>query len=139
MVDASQGVEAQTLANSYLAINHGLEIVPVINKIDLQSADIERTKEMIEGAVGLDASNALLISAKTGQGVPDVLEAIVKRVPPPKGSRSGISRRCSLIPGLILIAAWWCWRAFFKAGCTRARRFACGRTARLFRWRHWVC
>src|SRR6266566_162356 len=86
VVDASQGVEAQTLANSYLAINHGLEIVPVINKIDLQSADIERTKEMIEGAVGLDASNALLISAKTGQGVPDVLEAIVKRVPPPKGN-----------------------------------------------------
>jgi GTP-binding protein LepA len=86
VVDASQGVEAQTLANSYLAINHGLEIVPVINKIDLQSADIPRTKEMIEGAVGLDASNALLISAKTGQGVPDVLEAIVKRVPPPKGT-----------------------------------------------------
>src|SRR5499425_312453 len=86
IVDASQGVEAQTLANSYLAINHGLEIIPVINKIDLQSADIPRTKEMIEGAVGLDASNAVLISAKTGQGVPGVLEAIVKRIPPPKGS-----------------------------------------------------
>jgi GTP-binding protein LepA len=86
VVDASQGVEAQTLANSYLAINHGLEIIPVINKIDLQSADIPRTKEMIESAVGLDASDALLISAKTGQGVPDVLEAIVKRVPRPKGS-----------------------------------------------------
>jgi GTP-binding protein LepA len=86
IVDASQGVEAQTLANSYLAINHGLEIIPVINKIDLQSADIPRTKEMIESAVGLDASNALLISAKTGQGVPDVLEAIVKRIHPPKGS-----------------------------------------------------
>jgi len=86
VVDASQGVEAQTLANSYLAINHGLEIIPVINKIDLQSADIPRTKEMIEGAVGLDATDAVLISAKTGQGVPDVLEAIVKRVPPPKGS-----------------------------------------------------
>jgi len=86
VVDASQGVEAQTLANSYLAINHGLEIIPVINKIDLQSADVARTKEMIESAVGLDATNALLISAKTGQGVPDVLEAIVKRVPPPKGS-----------------------------------------------------
>ena len=86
VVDASQGVEAQTLANSYLAINHGLEIIPVINKIDLQSADIPRTKEMIESAVGLDASNAVLISAKTGQGVPEVLEAIVKRIPPPKGS-----------------------------------------------------
>jgi GTP-binding protein LepA len=86
IVDASQGVEAQTLANSYLAINNGLEIIPVINKIDLPSADVARTKEMIEGAVGLDASDAVLISAKTGQGVPDVLEAIVKRVPPPKGN-----------------------------------------------------
>ena len=86
IVDASQGVEAQTLANSYLAINHGLEIIPVINKIDLQSADIPRTKEMIESAVGLDAADAVLISAKTGQGVPEVLEAIVKRIPPPKGS-----------------------------------------------------
>ena len=85
VVDASQGVEAQTLANSYIAINNGLEIIPVINKIDLPSADIERTKEMIEGAVGLDASHALPISAKTGLGVPDVLEAIVQKIPPPKG------------------------------------------------------
>src|SRR5438045_4648794 len=85
VVDASQGVEAQTLANAYLAINNRLEIIPVINKIDLPSADIARTKEMIEGAVGLDASDALLISAKTGEGVPDVLEAIVKRTHPPKG------------------------------------------------------
>src|ERR1700675_401405 len=86
VVDASQGVEAQTLANAYLAINNRLEIIPVINKIDLPSADVERTKEMIESAVGLDASNAVLISAKTGLGVPDVLEAIVKHVPPPKGN-----------------------------------------------------
>ena len=86
VVDASQGVEAQTLANSYLAINNGLEIIPVINKIDLPSADIARTREMIEATVGLDASNAVLISAKTGQGVPEVLEEIVKRVPPPKGN-----------------------------------------------------
>jgi GTP-binding protein LepA len=85
VVDASQGVEAQTLANAYIAINNGLEIIPVINKIDLPNADIERTKEMIESAVGLDASHALAISAKTGQGVPEVLEAIVKLVPPPKG------------------------------------------------------
>src|SRR5437763_3046505 len=86
VVDASQGVEAQTLANAYLAINHRLEIIPVINKIDLPSADVARTKEMIEGAVGLDASNSLQISAKTGQGVPEVLEAVVHRVPPPKGT-----------------------------------------------------
>ncbi len=86
LVDATQGVEAQTLANAYLAINHGLEIIPVINKIDLPSADITRTKEMIEQTVGLDAKDALPVSAKTGEGVPDVLEAIVKRIPPPKGS-----------------------------------------------------
>ncbi len=85
VVDASQGVEAQTLANAYLAINHGLEIIPVINKIDLPSADIPRTQEMIEQAVGLDATDAIPVSAKTGQGVPDILEAIVKRLPPPKG------------------------------------------------------
>jgi GTP-binding protein LepA len=85
VVDASQGVEAQTLANAYLAINHGLEIIPVINKIDLPSADIERTKQMIEQTVGLDASNAIAVSAKSGQGVPEILEAIVHRLPPPKG------------------------------------------------------
>jgi GTP-binding protein LepA len=85
VVDASQGVEAQTLANAYLAINHGLEIVPVINKIDLPSADIVRTQEAIEQAVGLDATDAIPVSAKTGQGVTDVLEAIVHRLPPPKG------------------------------------------------------
>ena len=84
VVDASQGVEAQTLANAYLAIHNGLEIIPVINKIDLPSADIVRAKEMIEHTVGLDASDALLVSAKTGQGVPNVLEAIVKRLPAPK-------------------------------------------------------
>jgi GTP-binding protein LepA len=86
VVDASQGVEAQTLANAYLAINNGLEIIPVINKIDLPSADIPRAKEMIEQAVGLDTTHALLVSAKTGVGVPDVLETIVKRLPPPKGN-----------------------------------------------------
>ncbi len=85
VVDASQGVEAQTLANAYLAINHGLEIIPVINKIDLPSADITRTQEAIEKAVGLDATDAIPVSAKTGQGVDEVLEAIVKRLPPPTG------------------------------------------------------
>ena len=85
VVDASQGVEAQTLANAYLAIHHGLEIIPVINKIDLPSADIVRTQEAIEKAVGLDATDAIPVSAKTGQGVAEVLEAIVHRLPPPTG------------------------------------------------------
>jgi GTP-binding protein LepA len=85
VVDASQGVEAQTLANAYLAINHGLEIIPVINKIDLPSADILRTQEAIEKAVGLDATDAIPCSAKTGQVVAEILEAIVHRLPPPAG------------------------------------------------------
>ena len=85
VVDASQGVEAQTLANAYLAISHGLEIIPVINKIDLPSADILRTQEAIEKAVGLDATDAIACSAKTGVGVADILEAIVHRLPPPTG------------------------------------------------------
>ena len=85
VVDASQGVEAQTLANAYLAINHGLEVIPIINKIDLPSADIERTREMIEKAVGLPADDALAVSAKTGEGVAGILEAVVHRLPPPRG------------------------------------------------------
>ena len=85
VVDASQGVEAQTLANAHLAINNGLDMIPVINKIDLPSADVIRTQEMIESAVGLDATDAIPVSAKTGLGVPDVLEAIVERLPPPRG------------------------------------------------------
>jgi GTP-binding protein LepA len=85
VVDASQGVEAQTLANTYLALNHDLEIVPVINKIDLPSAEPERIREQIEQVIGLDASDAVLASAKNGIGIKETLEAVVRRVPPPKG------------------------------------------------------
>ena len=85
VVDASQGVEAQTLANTYLALNHDLEIIPVINKIDLPSAEPERIREQIEQVIGLDASDAILASAKNGVGIKETLEAVVKRVPPPKG------------------------------------------------------
>jgi GTP-binding protein LepA len=88
VVDASQGVEAQTLANVYHALDAGHEIVPVLNKVDLPAAEPEKIKKQIEDVIGLDASNAVMISAKTGLGVPDVLEAIVTRLPPPKGDRS---------------------------------------------------
>ena len=85
VVDAAQGVEAQTLANVYMALEHDLEIIPVINKIDLPSADPERVKEEIEEAIGLDASEAILTSAKTGVGIEEILDAIVERIPSPKG------------------------------------------------------
>ncbi len=83
VVDAAQGVEAQTLANVYLALEHDLEIIPVINKIDLPSADPDRVKQEIEDIIGLDASEAVLCSAKSGIGIPDILEAIVNKVPAP--------------------------------------------------------
>src|ERR1700746_2396724 len=84
--DASQGVEAQTLANAYLAVDNSLEIVPVINKIDLPSAQPEEARRQIQDIIGLDGGGALLASAKQGTGVPDILEAIVERLPPPRGS-----------------------------------------------------
>lgn len=85
VVDASQGVEAQTLANVYQAIDNGHEIVPVLNKVDLPAADPDRVRQQIEDVIGIDASDAVLTSAKTGLGIDDVLEAIVTRLPPPKG------------------------------------------------------
>ncbi|MCX7301107.1 MAG: translation elongation factor 4 [Rhodobacterales bacterium] len=88
VVDASQGVEAQTLANVYQALDAGHEIVPVLNKIDLPAAEPDRVREQIEDVIGLDASDAVLISAKSGIGIPDVLEAIVTRLPAPKGDRT---------------------------------------------------
>src|SRR4029077_1382857 len=86
VVDASQGVEAQTLANTYLALHHNLEIIPVINKIDLPAAEPERIREQIESVVGIDARDAVLCSAKQGVGIHEILESIVLLVPPPKGS-----------------------------------------------------
>ncbi|RIV25856.1 elongation factor 4 [Alicyclobacillaceae bacterium I2511] len=85
VVDAAQGIEAQTLANVYLALDNNLEIIPVINKIDLPSADPQKVKQEIEDIIGLDASEAVLASAKTGVGIPQILEQIVKKIPPPQG------------------------------------------------------
>src|ERR1700735_3313261 len=87
VVDASQGVEAQTLANVYHALDAGHEIVPVLNKIDLPAAEPDQVKKQIEDVIGIDASDAVMISAKTGLGIDDVLEAIVHRLPAPKGDR----------------------------------------------------
>src|SRR5687767_10396788 len=86
VVDAAQGVEAQTLANVYLALGNNLEIIPVINKIDLPGADPEEAKQQIEQVIGLDASEAVLASAKQGIGIKDILEAVVKKTPPPRGN-----------------------------------------------------
>ena len=85
IVDATQGVEAQTVANAYLAIDHNLEMIPVINKIDLPAAEPERIKEQIEDIIGIDSSDAILASAKAGIGTKEILEAIVKKVPSPSG------------------------------------------------------
>jgi GTP-binding protein LepA len=85
VVDASQGVEAQTVANCYTALDLDVEVVPVLNKIDLPSADPENARQEIEDVIGIDASEAVLASAKTGLGVEDILEAVVARIPPPKG------------------------------------------------------
>ncbi len=89
VVDSTQGVEAQTLANVYLALDQNLEILPVLNKVDLPSSDVDRTKEEIEQVIGLDTSNAVPCSGKTGVGVPDILEKIVQLVPPPKEAAPG--------------------------------------------------
>lgn len=89
LIDATQGVEAQTLSNMYMALEHNLEIIPVINKIDLPAADIEGVKRQIEHDLGLDPDSAVLVSAKTGQGMETLLEAIVDRIPPPQGNPAG--------------------------------------------------
>jgi len=88
VVDASQGVEAQTVANCYTAIEQGVEVVPVLNKIDLPSADPDKAIQEIEDVIGIDAQGALRASAKTGEGVPEILESIISRIPPPKGDAS---------------------------------------------------
>ncbi len=107
VVDATQGVEAQTLANVYLALDHDLEIIPVINKIDLPSADVEAVRREIEEVIGLDASHAVPCSAKEGIGIREILEQVVHQVPPPSGrSRPPRSRPSSSTPGTTATAAW---------------------------------
>ena len=96
VVDAAQGIEAQTLANAWLAVEAGLEIIPVVNKIDLPSADPERVAQEIEDVIGLDAADVLPVSAKEGKGIGELLERIVERVPPPRGDAAGPAARAGL-------------------------------------------
>ena len=92
LVDATQGVQAQTLANAYLALDNDLEMLPVLNKIDLPSSDVAGTREQISDVIGLDAANALCVSGKTGEGVPELLEEIVNKLPSPRGNENASSR-----------------------------------------------
>src|SRR6201992_3629619 len=98
VVDASQGVEAQSVANCYTAIEQGLEVLPVINKIDLPSADPDKVSKEIEEMIGIDATDAVRVSAKTGEGVPDLLEALIRRIPPPKAAPDGPLQSLSSAP-----------------------------------------
>ncbi len=119
VVDASQGVEAQTSANVYQAIEAGHEIVPVLNKIDLPAAEPERVKQQIEDVIGLPADDAVLISAKTGQNIEAVLEAIVTRLPPPKGDAQAPLKALLVDSWYDPTWAWWCWCGSPTAGCAR--------------------
>lgn len=113
VVDAAQGIEAQTLANVYLALDNDLEILPVINKIDLPAADPERVRAEVEDVIGLDASEAVLASAKAGIGIEDILEQIVEKVPAPAGDVAGplkaliLTRPTMPIGGLSSRCGWW--------------------------------
>ena len=110
MVDAAQGVEAQSVANCYTAVEQGLEVIPVLNKIDLPTADVEKVKKEIEAVIGIDAEDALQVSAKTGLNVRDVLEAIVARIPPPNRATPTSCRRSSSTRGstTIWVSCRWC-------------------------------
>ena len=109
VVDSTQGVEAQTLANVYQAIDADHELIPVLNKIDLPASDLDRVAEQIEEVIGIDASGAIPVSAKTGQGIREVLEAIVAHLPPPKAMPTRRSRRCWWTANTTPIWASWSW------------------------------
>lgn len=116
VVDAAQGIEAQTLANVYMALDHDLDVFPVINKIDLPSAEPDRVKEEIEDVIGLEAHDAPLISAKNGIGIDEVLEQIVSKIPAPGGSRTTPCRLLFLTPCMIHIKA-----LLFSVGLWKAK------------------
>ena len=138
VVDASQGVEAQTVANLYLAMEFGLEVVPVINKIDLPSADVERVMEEIDRDLGLDPFASIQVSAKLGTGIDELLEAIVQHLPPPKGDPRRRCGRCSSTPSTTPTAAPSCRCASSTAPCAPAPASASCTRARSTRSRRWA-
>ncbi len=122
VVDAGRGVEAQTLANCYTAMEMDLEVVPVLNKIDLPAADPERVAEEIEDIVGIDATDAVRCSAKTGVGVTDVLERPVRDIPPPQGDPDGPLQALIIDSGSITTGAWYRWCVLKTAPCVKATK-----------------
>jgi GTP-binding protein LepA len=141
LVDASQGVEAQTLANAYLAVDNSLEIIPVINKIDLPSAQPDEARRQIEEIVGLDGSTAILASAKEGRGVKDILEAIVHRLPPPEGDPDAPLKALifdswyDAYRGVVIVVR--VLEGTIRTGITRWSNWACSRPSPSS-WRHSV-
>ena len=109
VVDAGQGVEAQSVANCYTAIEQGLEVLPILNKMDLPQADPDKVKLEIEEIIGIDATEACLVSAKSGMGIEDALEYLVEEISPPRVTPMHLCKRLSSIPGLIIIWGWCLW------------------------------
>ena len=124
MVDATQGVEAQTVANAMLAMNADLEIIPLINKIDLPAAEPERVKAEIEDGLAIPADDAVLASGKTGEGVHDLLEAVVYNIPAPEGDGEAPCARSSSTATSTPTAAWWPSSAWSTGTSRRATRSA---------------
>ena len=120
VVDASQGVEAQTVANCYTALDLGVEVVPVLNKMDLPNADPDNAKAEIEDVIGIDATDAIPCSAKTGMGIDEILEAIVAKVPAPRGNADGPLRAMIIDSWFDSYVGWSCWCVWSMAACSRA-------------------
>jgi GTP-binding protein LepA len=137
VVDASQGVEAQTLANVYLALDNDLEVVPVLNKIDLPSAEPERVSREIEEVIGLDCTDPALVSAKSGLGVADLIERIIAHLPPPKGDANAPLKA-------LIFDSWYdtyrgvaCWFGSSRGRSSPSRRSCSGATSASSRCRSW--
>ena len=139
VVDATQGIEAQTLANAYLALEHDLTIIPVINKIDLPSANPNMVKKELEDVLGLDGELAVLCSAKTGQGVPEILEAIAQRISPPQGKAAEPLAALIFDSNPTLTAVSLLMSALCRGALGPGKRSDCWPPGRNMKWMKWEC